>query len=148
MPFTNKLEGVARAGGVAELAEKAQADTMTWGRELDTDEDGSAGEPPISELPMNILCSPAKRPSLPESWKIMPETSWLSREMSGGNGQLNLGTEIGATSSQLHRQLMMLRLQNRRAGLEQGKEFIHANSLSFNIQQRHLFFRNGRQRCL
>lgn len=119
MPFTKKLEG-ARAGGVAELADKTHVETMsTWAKEgKDTDDKVNAVETKIPDLPLNVLCSPAKRPSLPGDWKM--DNAWL--QCGPGNTQMNLTTEIGAPSSQLHRQLMTLRLQNRRC-VEQGTQF-------------------------
>lgn len=122
VPFNNKLDG-ARAGGVAALA---AANNPAHQQNLDDvegaiggihGEEGCVGEPPIAEPPLSLLCSPAKRTSLPDSWKLLPDTTnwslWTSQE---GQSGAPAGGSSGLTSTQLHRQLMALRLQ-RRAGV-------------------------------
>ena len=117
IPFSKKLDG-ARAGGIAALnsamvpsSETAQ-DSMN-----EEEEEGCVGE--IPEPPVNFLCSPAKRPSLPDSWKLLPDNTWCSREPSTSSqwgGTVGEGSSTGAsgsTSTQLHRQLMALRLHRR-----------------------------------
>ncbi|ODM94199.1 hypothetical protein Ocin01_12481 [Orchesella cincta] len=79
--------------------------------------DDEGCEPPIGEPPLNFPCSPAKRTSLPDSWKMLPETNW-SRELgmplwatgqeqgqggSGGGGNNGGARSCGLTSTQLHR---------------------------------------------
>jgi hypothetical protein len=122
--FSHRLDG-ARAGGIAALAgqnseQVEELEGASGG--LMGEEEGHIGELPIPEPPMNLLCSPAKRPSLPDAWKLLPDNTWTSRDGPPSNwvsmdGSGGAGSAASAsTSAQLHRQLMALRLQ-RRAGV-------------------------------
>ncbi len=79
-------------------------------------------EPHIAEPPLSLLCSPAKRTSLPDSWRMLPDSTnwgglWTSQDgQTGAGSSSGQGASGGLTSTQLHRQLMALRLQ-RRAGV-------------------------------
>lgn len=115
-PFSNKLEG-ARAGGVAALAGNEDNQSSSEDREM-LGEEECVGQSPNPEHPLNLLCSPAKRPSLPDTWRLLPDNSWCARDP----GTSTFGQAWGAhdgnaqpitTSTQLHRQLMALRLQRR-----------------------------------
>jgi hypothetical protein len=123
--FSNKLDQ-RWAGGIAALAGEGdkQSEELEGavggliGEEL-------VGESPIPEHPLNLLCSPAKRPSLPDSWKLLPDNTWTSRDASWGpqsslespsSSSPSTSSAAASTSAQLHRQLMALRLQ-RRAGV-------------------------------
>ncbi|XP_021964061.1 probable serine/threonine-protein kinase SIK1B isoform X2 [Folsomia candida] len=130
LAFSNKLDGLAgRAGGVAALA----GQTDGTGEELEGAVGGLAfGEPEelsgdIPEHPLNLLCSPAKRPSLPDSWKLLPDNTWVSSSWvndppiassSSSSGGGAGGGASSTTSAQLHRQLMALRLQRRTGVVE------------------------------
>ena len=112
--------------------------TLAAGQQQNLDEEGAVGgihpeescvgEPPIAEPPVSLLCSPAKRTSLPDSWKMLPDASnwtslWTSQE--GQSGPCGAGSSgPGLTSTQLHRQLMALRLQRRAGVVESPGNFI------------------------
>lgn len=131
LAFSNKLEG-ARAGGVAALAGQIEGpceelEGAVGGLGCGMLGEELVGESPIPEHPLNLLCSPAKRPSLPDSWKLLPDNTWTSRDVwadfpaignfsregGGGAGSTGSGASSSSTSAQLHRQLMALRLQRR-----------------------------------
>jgi hypothetical protein len=171
----NKLEG-ARAGGVAALAGEAQGPSQelegeigcgVMGAELGgamglgmLGEDLVGGEhgSPIPEHSLsNLLCSPAKRPSLPDSWKLLPDNTWTTRDVwadfpgmclrdqssqqnpnqtgsssstaSTSSGAAGGSTSSASTSAQLHRQLMALRLQRRTGVVEPPGKYL--TKLSF-----------------
>ncbi|CAL8111114.1 unnamed protein product [Orchesella dallaii] len=151
VPFNNKLDG-ARAGGVAALASNNPQQNLDMeGAVGGVMPDDEGCEPPIGEPPLNFPCSPAKRTSLPDSWKMLPETNW-SRELgmplwatgqdqgqggSGGGGSSSSSGGAGSsglTSTQLHRQLMALRLQ-RRAGVVEPPDLQSANVDSANSRK-------------
>ncbi len=110
VPFTNKLEG-ARAGGVTTLADTSQLDEEL-SSDMATEDEGCVGVPPNPEPPLTLLCSPFKRPSLPDAWRLLPEPSRFKRDTGNGAQWTQIG-DSGSNPAQLHRQLMALRLHRK-----------------------------------
>ena len=107
-PFANKLDG-ARAGGITTLTEMDNPSEMNSPTAV---EEGCLEEKLLPDSQFLVLCSPAKRPSLPDAKKVLP------------NGMMPPPVREPGTSQQwtspgtfhLHKQLMSLRLQRRTGG--------------------------------
>ena len=95
------------------MADNVQLDEDVLSNMSVTEEE-CVGAPP--EPPLSLLCSPSKRPSLPDAWKLLPQNPRSSRDSTVD--QWPLFGENGPNSAQLHRQLMALRLHRKTGAAE------------------------------